>query len=471
MANEFDDLLSAKPVAQAAPENESFDDLLSAKPSAQQEKPAEQPFWQKALAKVGDLLGRVPAAIRGGVQAYQQNDAPNAASMAFSGLKDPASVQSSPEMMAGFGADTTMKPSIKTPAPDAAITAKNMSLVPGSPEWAKAVNPDTVYSSQAQDLGTAFDNLAPTGLEFLPPALGSMMKSIGGTAERMGVGAIPSALKPSKALREAPIPFKAENFFSDRAGAPEGGLASAMGKGKTLQNIQDFHEKIGNQQDQLLDKVPQVDLVQAISDASKDVEDAIAHGGNSKLGISVKDAPQLRNEISQWLPAAEEISPSGVTNGQNARNFRGSLANEARYDHPDNTAPARVVAATIRDRLNEQLGQLSPEFRDLDKQFSQTIPLRNAVADALGREGNKYPIGLRTSMVIASHGASIPAEIAKMALLEGSSRFGPQVALAKAGRSIGNTAAPIANLPPWLSVAGRDAAQTQSLPPSLQGAR
>ena len=412
-------------------------------------------------SSVGKLLTRVPGAIRGGIQGYQTNDAAGAADLAWQGFKDPESVQPASKMMERFGADTTQTAHIRTPPPGAEIEAKNMGL--------PAPKADTTYSSQAQDLGELFDNLAPTGAEILPPFIGRALGRFGGAAEHAGTEAIQSSLKPSRALRNSPVPYQSANFLTERPGAPDGGLGSALGKRRTLGNIQDFHERIGNAQDAILDGIPHVDLVQAIADASTDVEHAIAHGGNHMLGISVRDADALRHEVNQWLTAAQEVSPNGVTNGQNARNFRGSLAEEARYDHPDNTAPRRDVAATIRERLNEQLGQLSPEFRQLDRQFAETIPLRNAVADALGREGNKYPIGLRTSMVLASHGASIPAELAKMALIESTSRFGPQVAMAKAGRAAQQIGESARNFPAYMAGAGtRDATQQQNLPPYLQ---
>lgn len=467
-------------------ENEEFEFRARAEAEAAEPEPAPTPETPKPgilhnVAEIGkDVLGwvgkqmtRVPASIRGMAQAYQQGDPNQAANMAWQGLTNPESVQTSPEMMARFGADTALtKQEIKSPPPDAKTQWANLGNLP-DPLKEKLLGfkmePETTYTSTAQELGNAFDVLAPTGLEFLPPMFRGFAGRAGARAERAGTEAIQSSLKPSTALRNAPVPYESANFLTERPGAPNGGLGSALGKRHTLGNIQDFHERIGNAQDALLNRIPQVDLVQAIADAGQDVEHAIRNGGNHMLGISVRDADALRHELDQWIPAAQEVSPNGVTNGQNARNFRGSLAEEARYDHPDNTAPRRVVAATIRERLNEQLGQLSPEFRALDRQFAETIPLRNAVADALGREGNKYPIGLRTSMVIASHGASIPAELAKMALIEGTSRFGPQIALAKAGRMVQRGAEASQNLPIPAYIAGATARNfTQNTPPHLR---
>jgi len=417
---------------------------------AQHPKVDSPSLFEKGVAWVGRQLSRLPAAIRGAVQAYQNNDAYDAANMAWQGLKDPESVQTSPEMMARFGADTTKYP-VTYPAQGTDNGAQRNAPIPALPA-------QSGISSHADAAGEAFDAVAPTGLEFLPAVMARGLGRLGRGVEEASTNAIQSSLKPSRQLRNIPVPYESANFLTERPGAPAGGLASAMGKRRTLENIEAFHDRLGAQQDALLQQIPQVDLMQSVAHAAHDIDQAIAQGGNQMLGLSARDADALRAEIDHWAQAAERVSPNGITNGPNARQFRGSLGHEARYNGSETTNARRVVAATIRERLNDQLDQLSPEFRQLDQQFAETIPLRNAVADALGREGNKYPIGLRTSMILATHGASIPAEIAKMAMIEGTSRFAPQVAMAKLGR---------------LVAGGAEAAQPwETLPiPAIQAAR
>lgn len=437
-----------------------------------QSEPSDGSMWSSAAGWVGRQLSRVPAAIRGGVQALQTGDprsnARNPIAMASRGFMDPDAVQTSGEMMARAGVSTEPKMQVWTPPPDAAIMARNMNLPPPLA--------DTTYTTPAEEMGTAFDVLAPTGLEFVPPPLLRAMGASGRGMQRAGTEAIQSSLKPSRQLQNIPVPYNSENFLTPRPGAPEGGLASVMGKGRTMENIEALHDRLGTAQDALLQQMPEVDLLDAIANASRDIEEAISRGGNQALGLSARDAAGLRAEINHWSDAAERVSPSGTTNGVNARQFRGSLGHEARYNGSEATNARRVVAATIRERLNEQIGRLSPEFREIDRQFAETIPLRNALADALGREGNRYPIGLRTSMVIASGGASIPAELAKIATIEGTSRFAPQVALAKTGRAIANTAeaarpaqfVPIPLLQAAKFMRERDQERKQELPPFLQ---
>ena len=113
--------------------------------SGESAKPEGRGFW----GTVAYNLDRVPAAIRGGVQAYQTRDPYSAADMAWQGLKAPESVQTSPEMMARFGADTTNNiRQVRTPPPGTQFNFQTRDFTP-----AKS---DTAYTNRAQDLGNAF---------------------------------------------------------------------------------------------------------------------------------------------------------------------------------------------------------------------------------------------------------------------------------------------------------------------------
>jgi hypothetical protein len=425
----------------------------------------------RGLEFVSRQLNRVPAAIRGAVGAYQNKDAPGALDAAVSGFLEPDSAPTSPQIAAGFGASTEQN----LPQYAAQSPYGGMALGHLPPQLQQDQFKPTGYTSQADLIGGAMDLALPTGLEILPPLKAAAMARVGGGIQRSGTQAIQSSLKPSAALRRAPVPYDSEHFLTPRPGFPDG-LGSAMGKERTLENIETFHNTLGDAQDAILEQIPQVDILQSVADAANDVERAIAQGGNARLGLSARDANALRAEIQHWADAAERISPTGATTGANARQFRGSLGTEARYNgSAEATNARRVVAATIRERLNEQFTRLSPQFRDLDAQFAETIPLRNAVAEALGKEANRYPIGLRTGMVLATGGASIPAEMAKVALIEGTSRFAPQMAAAKTGRAIAGAAnagqnAMYASIPALMAArAAGMPEEDENVPPYLRG--
>lgn len=134
-----------------------------AEPGSQAQE-ATKGLLRRGVEWAGRQAARIPAAIRGGVQAYQEHNAPDAAAMAWRGLADPGSVQSSAQMMANFGADAEpSKPQIKTPAPGAQFNFKTKDFTPATSE--------TSYTSPAQEMGTAFDVMAPTGLEMALPVL------------------------------------------------------------------------------------------------------------------------------------------------------------------------------------------------------------------------------------------------------------------------------------------------------------
>jgi hypothetical protein len=443
----------------------------------------------RGLEFVSRQLNRVPAAMRGAAEAVRRGGPKAAASLAnpvaalanpavrdaipaaFAGFINPDDAPTSQQLAANFGASTEQN----IPQFPAQSPYGGMALAHLPPELQASQYQPTGHTSQADLIGGAMDLALPTGLEILPPLKAAALARGGRAVQRSGTQAIQSSLKPSAALRRGPVPYDSEHLLTPRAGFPDG-LGSAMGKERTLENIETFHNTLGDAQDAILQQIPQVDILQSVADAATDVERAISQGGNARLGLSARDANALRAEIQHWTDAAERISPTGATTGANARQFRGSLGTEARYDGSlESTNARRVVAATIRERLNEQFTALSPQFRDLDAQFAETIPLRNAVAEALGKEANRYPIGLRTGMVLATGGASIPAELAKVALIEGTSRFAPQMAAAKAGRAIAGAAnagqnAMYASIPALMAArAAGMPPEDENIPPYLRG--
>lgn len=146
------------------------------KEAAQDSKPG---LLKQGLTWTAKQFNRVPAAIRGSVQAFQNGDPRslverNPVAMAWQGLKDPESVQSSEQMMANLGASAEQnKPQIRTPAPGPQFNFQTRDFTPAKP--------DTAMTSTAKELGAGFDAIAPTGLEGLPVFLAAGMKAAGKT--------------------------------------------------------------------------------------------------------------------------------------------------------------------------------------------------------------------------------------------------------------------------------------------------
>lgn len=430
-------------------------------------KPPENPgLMKRGFEFLAKQLGRVPAAMRGYATGLKSSDQyseaiPEALSQAGKGFMSPESVPSSAEAAAQFGAKTEQRPT------DVAFST--------GPDT-RPHQPRFVNSSQAEDLGALFDMIAPTGLEFLPPIFAQGMKKSGATARAAGVENIQGALKPSKALRESPSPYKGENLLKEYPGAPEGGLASMRGKGKTLENIEALHETLGDQQDAILKSIPRMDARTAVYNAQNLVDQALASGGDNAAGIGARDAQALQAELNYWRDYLKSISDqNGMVTGQMAKNLRSSLGSAAKYDKSASSNAKEVIAATIREELNQHFSKLSPEFRALDKQFAETIPLRNAMADAIGKEGNRYSIGLRTAMMLANP-ADLASEVGKIAMIEGSSRFAPNVMLAKGGRALENAGEaaselPVYPIPSFLRAAQEKRQQQNTLPSFLQVSR
>lgn len=385
-------------------------------------KPARGAFGS-FMEGFGRQFQRVPAAIRGAVGAYQKSDAPGALDAAVGGFMDPESAPTPEDIAANAGFSREQR--------EYTYNLPEMTMGRYVPN--PTSTPITGTTSNAGVAGELMDMVTPTGLEFLPPGLSKVLGATGRGLEKAGLNNLRGAVKPSKALRRGPNPFNEENLFKSYDGKD---LASMRGKGKTLENIQDFHDKLGDEADKLLETMPKVDLQAAVAEARQNLSEAI------EQGLHQADAAKIQSALDNWETSASKLTPEtpyswlegqGVE-GKVAKNWRTSLADAARYDKPETNDGARIVAATIREALNEQLGKLSPQFRAIDKQFSETIPLRNALADAAGREGNKYPLGIRSAMMIANP-ASLPAKAAELALVEGTSRYIPAVITKRAGEA------------------------------------
>jgi hypothetical protein len=163
----------------------------------------QKSLFERGISWLGTQLSRVPAAIRGTAQAYQDNDAYNAANMAWQGFKDPESVQSFEKTYERAGVPNT-------PTPRMRLDPKTMKLVPGIPDAERVqagLNPDGsikfaspeqgMSPGLASGLGYVTDAAAPTGLEGLPIflALGAKM------ASKTATGAAHAAAKTVDAVR------------------------------------------------------------------------------------------------------------------------------------------------------------------------------------------------------------------------------------------------------------------------------
>lgn len=381
------------------------------------------------MARLGQFVGRqmerFPAAIRGGVQAYQKNDANQAANLALQGFLNPESVQTTPAMMAGFGASTAPKIQVKTPPAGTQFNFKTRDFTPAKPE--------TTYTTQAQEFANLVDLLMPTGAEVIGP-LGKFVKGSGKVLESAALKGIEGAMKVPKNLKKLSFAPTPQGLFKPRFGFPEG-VASKLGNQKTLENLVELHGNLGEMADRVLSNIPKINLNGAIVQAEKEVAKAIKEGGNRAQGISRKDTDALLNELAFWKDDAKKIGSRGWVTGQEMKNYRGSLMDAAKYDRPVKNNAESIIAATIHEKINKQLDNLSPEFRKLDRQFAETIPLRNAIAEATGREANKYPIGLRTGFMLA-HPSTMASGLAKAAIVEGTSRMAPLVTAKRLGERV-----------------------------------
>jgi len=144
----------------------------------QQPQEAPQPgMLARGLGWVGQQMDRIPAGIRGYAEAIQTGDAYNAPNRAWQGIKDPASVQTSEQMMERSGLSTAPRTTLRQPPPDAQTQWEALGNVP--PEVKRRMlgfepgKMDTGTTSNAKEAARLFDFVAPTGLELIPGAKGA----------------------------------------------------------------------------------------------------------------------------------------------------------------------------------------------------------------------------------------------------------------------------------------------------------
>lgn len=131
----------------------------------------------RGAAWVGRQMDRIPAGIRGYAEAVQTGDAYDAPNRAWQGMKDPASVQTSDQMMGRSGLSTAPRTTLRQPPPDAQTQWEALGNVP--PETKRKMlgfepgKVDTGSTSNAQEAARLFDVVAPTGLELIPGAKGA----------------------------------------------------------------------------------------------------------------------------------------------------------------------------------------------------------------------------------------------------------------------------------------------------------
>jgi hypothetical protein len=173
-------------------ENEEFEFRARAEAEAAQKAAEPKSLFDRGLSWVGRQLSRVPAAIRGTAQAYQNNDAYNAANLAWQGFKDPESVQSFETTYERAGVPNT-------PTPRQRLNPTTMQWESGIPKTEQTPGgPDQGMSpGLASGLGYTTDALAPTGLEGLPLFLSLGTKLTGKTV----TGVAQAAAKTADAIR------------------------------------------------------------------------------------------------------------------------------------------------------------------------------------------------------------------------------------------------------------------------------
>lgn len=203
----------------------------------QQPQEAPQPgMLARGAAWVGQQMDRIPAGIRGYAEAIQTGDAYNAPNRAWQGMKDPASVQTSEQMMGRAGLSTEKNvPSYAATNPYGGMAmpyTKENPVMPG-------------YTSRAEQAGQAFDFLAPTGLELLP-ALKYGAKGVKGAAKYGG-----------KKLTQAAEKSILEKYSMAQARK----LAPSMGSGKAIQVVDDAQNVIGDASKIMADKLREHDLL------------------------------------------------------------------------------------------------------------------------------------------------------------------------------------------------------------------
>ncbi len=259
-------------------------------------------------------------------------------------------------------------------------------------------------------------NLLLAGIPKAAALLGDVSKiADAGKDAKLGEGTMRLALDPSK---------KNLNAGFDLHNLNENNIPAALTKKATLDKLENFHNALENKSSAIVAKIPKVDLQAPISEAEKTFQAAFDEGKLLDYKDDIEKALKTWNQRALDLSANKPTAVSGLdelaVDGTKARGFRSSLGSASKYDksNPSGTTGTQIAAREIRDNLNNQFSELSPEFRAIDKQFAQTIPIRNAIADKLKMEGNKFPLSFRSTLALVSHASPITkaAEIGALEL-------------------------------------------------------
>lgn len=366
-------------------------------------------------------------------------------------------------------------------------------------DFAASVAQPNAADSSAQDQTNPGNMLisglsAGMGMPNLPPQLAhlaagaevnaatSPMTYAGGITKIPAVAAavskggeiIPDAVSDlgSNIMRRAIDPSKKNlNAGFDVDNLSQNGVQGLTQK-ETLGKIEALHNDLNQQADQVVSQIPKVDLAAPINQARKTFQDAFSQGKllDNKADIT-KALNTWENHALDLAATPENTATSApdefAVNGPVGRGFRSSLGSASAYDkaNPASTTGSQMVAREIRDNLNDQFSQLSPEMRQIDQQFSQTIPIRNAIADNLKMEGNKYPLSFRSSLAMVSH-ATPGMKAAEIGAIELPRSF-------PFGSALNSTGNSMQNIPDYLLQASQSSPVLSAIAaaghPALQG--
>lgn len=361
-----------------------------------------------ALEFVNRQLQRVPAAIRGGVQAYQTGDPHQAANMAYQGFKDPGSVQTSSEMMGRFGADTAMtKPQIKTPPPDAETQWASLGNVPDETKeklLGFKLTPDTTYTSQANELGNLYDVVAPTGLEIIPAAKIAQAMTKGGKAV---ASEAKRAVMNSPGMRKAaekaildnyaprfragfapsnPTPGVVKNASSDLAETlKQNDLLRAPEAAKI--NLNSGKERIGKAIDNTIQKatsedvsVNVQDVINSFANDTRSLLKRTGKGAGEIKGLEEKIIPQIQSIVDNLGP--DELGNIPLDKGVEFR--RGLQAMVKNWDG-ENQNIAQVVAKRLSSDMNKKIAAShkihGPRLAKLNEKYSSLMDAEDMITE------------------------------------------------------------------------------------------
>lgn len=292
------------------------------------------------------------------------------------------------------------------------------------------VNPDVV--DKIDEVVDEPSNLVLAGIPKAVALLGDASKiANAGKDAKLGEGTMRLAIDPSK--KNLTAGFDLHNLNANS-------IPAALTKKATLNKLENFHNALESKSSAIVAKIPKVDLQAPISEAEKTFQSAFDEGKLLDHKDEIQKALQTWNNRALDLAGNKPTAESGLdelaVDGTRARGFRSSLGSASKYDksNPEATTGSQIVAREIRDNLNKQFSELSPEFRVIDKQFAQTIPIRNAIADKLKMEGNKFPLSFRSTLALVSH-ASPVTKAAEIGALEIPRNFTFGSALNKVART------------------------------------